>query len=44
MAIELIDKLQNIYKFVCENQLDGDSEKYIKYLAPLCYNKAVNVS
>ena len=43
LADDLLNKLQEIYPFLCENKYDGETERYLKYLAPLCYNQAINV-
>ncbi|CAF0715431.1 unnamed protein product [Brachionus calyciflorus] len=42
LADDLLNKLQDIYPFLCENKYDGETERYLKYLAPLCYNQAIN--
>jgi hypothetical protein len=42
MALRLLERLQKIYTFLCDNQFDHDTEKYIKYLAPLTYNQSIN--
>ncbi len=40
--MELLEKLQTIYTFLCDNKFDQDSERYIKYIAPLSYNQSIN--
>lgn len=44
MADEFLRQMQQIYPFLCENPYDNETERYIKYLAPLCYNQAINVT
>ncbi|RNA30141.1 hypothetical protein BpHYR1_000731, partial [Brachionus plicatilis] len=42
MADEFLCEMQQLYPFLCENPYDNETERYIKYLAPLCYNQAIN--
>ena len=39
----MMDKIQKIYPFLCDNPFDLDTEKYLKFLAPLAYNQSINV-
>ena len=45
MSINLIDKLQLIYPFLCDSNEpeQAENERFTKYLAPLCYNHAIDV-
>lgn len=38
----MLEKLQTLYTFLCDNKFDQDSERYIKYIAPLSYNQSIN--
>ena len=40
----MLDKLQNIYTFLCECGFDEEIEKYIKYLAQMAYNYSLRVN
>lgn len=43
-AIELLNKLQSIYPFLSENKYDNESERYMKFLAPVCFNPSIKVT
>ena len=44
LGLKIIDELQEAYTFVCDMPFDDENERYIKFMAPLCYNSSLKVN